>query len=77
MSLSLVNDASSIVMGLLLLGFVVLASAYVLDLVWNLVRALSDRRRGWDYYFSDAGPANVDAAGTDPARRLSKASRDD
>ena len=45
-------------LGILLPVTALLLLVYVLDVTWNLVRAIHDPKRGWSYYFSDEGPEN-------------------
>lgn len=50
--------SSLIFLSLLLIGVALLSIAYLLDITWNLIRAMTDSKRGFEYYFSEDGPEN-------------------
>jgi hypothetical protein len=59
--IKLINSFETISIWVLGVMFSVVAffiTIYILDLFWNFVRALRDRERGFNYYFSRQGPKN-------------------
>jgi len=58
--LTLVNDAAKVIMIVMSAIVVCFGVIYLLDLAWNLSRALKDPKRGLAYYFSKRGPENTE-----------------
>ena len=56
--IELLEDLSTSFLVLLMLVVILLGTIYLLNILWNVVRAIVDHERGFQYYFSDEGPDN-------------------
>ena len=54
----LLNEISATILAALFIVTALLCLIYLLEVVWNIFRAISDKERGFSYYFSDHGPEN-------------------
>lgn len=58
MVLEIIDTISIFILSILSLIAIMFFFLYVMDIAWNVVRALADRKRGFSYYFSKPGPEN-------------------